>query len=87
MEDTDTDGLLRERFGHVHDHDRRMGEAIGDMGCRAKIHEGPRDRFIPQGGEIPFLRVVLDPNTHLILFIRDGPSRDVVNTRRIRYGP
>lgn len=87
MEDTDTDGLLLSRFGHVHDHDRRVGDAIRDISRRPQIHKSPRRRFISKGGEIPFLRVVLDPNTHLILFIQDDPSRDLFNTRGIRYGP
>jgi hypothetical protein len=73
MEDTDTDGFPLPRFEHVHDHDRRVGDAIGDVGRRPNIHEGTRRRFIPTGEEIPLLRVVLDPNTHRVVFIRDSP--------------
>lgn len=51
MEDTDTDGLLLSRWGRVHDHDRRVGDAIGDMGRRTQIREGTRRGFIRQGGE------------------------------------
>lgn len=54
------------------------------MSRRPEIHEGMRRRFISKGGEMPFLRVVLDPKTHLMVFIQDGPSRDLFNTRRIR---
>ena len=74
VEDTEMDGLLRKCFRHVHDHNRCVGEAIGDMGRRTQIHEGTRRRFIPKGGEIPFLRLVLDPKTHLIALVRSAHS-------------
>lgn len=41
-EDREPDRLLLQRSGHIHDHDRRVGDAIGNMGRRAKIHEGTR---------------------------------------------
>ncbi len=52
VEDREPDELLRPRFGHVHDHGRRVGEAIGDIGRRAQIYKGTRRRFIPKGGEL-----------------------------------
>ena len=49
VEDSEPDGLLLPRFGHVHDHDRRVGDAIGDMCRSTEIHEGTRRRFISKG--------------------------------------
>ncbi len=76
MEDSDTDGLLLSRFGHVHDHDRRVGDVIGDMGRRAQVHKdasnshfrartecnrGKRTQRARLGGTLPAARPCFGP--------------------------